>query len=196
MLITIGIFLAVISMVSIYTAWGANEWREPLLYVSAIFKRQQNEQVTRLYSEARRREAILHILMLLLYIGGAILISTRFPADWFLTVEFIGFVWLAKAVMALLRTAYSSHVRLLNYLYSPYLLAWRRDSWSSYSDDQIANAICEASGIDPQKLSIQGTTLDDFLVALCRHARPEHEAQRYPDVLKELHAEANGMVRM
>jgi hypothetical protein len=114
MLITIGIFLAVISMVSIYTAWGANEWREPLLYVSAIFKRQQNEQVTRLYSEARRREAILHILMLLLYIGGAILISTRFPADWFLTVEFIGFVWLAKAVMALLRTAYSSHVRLLN----------------------------------------------------------------------------------
>lgn len=196
MLITIGIILAVISIVGINTAWRANEWREPLLHVSAILKRPHNEQVARFYSNARRRGAVLHIVLLLLYAVGAILISTRYRMGWLVILEVVVFVWLTRAVVGLLRAAYSSNVRLLNYLYSPYLLAWRRDSWASYSDDEIANAICEASGIDPQRLAIHATTLDDFLVALCKHARPKHEAQLYPAVLKELHAEADGMVRM
>lgn len=192
----IGILLAVISIAGINSAWRANEWREPLLHVSAILKREQNEQLAHFYSQARKRGTFLSLFLLLLYLIGAILISTRHTAVWLIILELIIFLWLTKAVVGLLRAAYSPSVRLLNYLYSPYLLAWRRDHWSLYNDEQIANAICRASGIAPQTLFVHGMTLDDFLLALCNHARPENEAQLYPDVLKQLHTETDGMPRM
>ena len=83
---------------------------------------------------------------------------------------------------------------LLNYLYSPYLLAWRRDHLSDYSDEQLATAICEASGVDINQLSISDMTLDNFLIELCVRTRSDYESEQYPDILKKLHEEADGMV--
>ena len=129
-----------------------------------------------------------------LYLFGAVLIYIKNPFVWLLVVESLVFLWLIKGVIGSIRAGYSKKIRLLNYLYSPYLLAWRRDHLSDYSDEQLAAAICETSGVDINQLSISDMTLDNFLIELCVHTRPNYESEQYPDILKKLHEEADGMV--
>jgi hypothetical protein len=100
---------------------------------------------------------------------------------------------LLKGLIGLFRTAYSPKIRLLNYLYSPYVFAWRRDHWSEYTDEQIADAICSAVGINPRTIQVEEMTIDNFLLALCQKTRPQHERDEYPKVLKNLHEQASAM---
>jgi hypothetical protein len=98
-----------------------------------------------------------------------------------------------KGVVNLIRSKYSRKIRLLNYLYSPYLFAWRRDHLLGYTDEQIASAICEASGVDFNGLSIPSNNLDQFLIELCNRTRPKNEVEQYPEVLKKRHKIAEDM---
>ena len=121
------------------------------------------------------------------------IIYWRLPHLWVFIVAGLAGIFLLKGLIGLFRAAYSPKIRLLNYLYSPYVIAWRRDHWSEYTDKQIANAICLAAGISPDTIEVDDRTLDGFLLALCRKTRPKQENDEYPNVLKKLHDQASGM---
>jgi len=193
MTMAVGILFMITSIIGVWQDWRLNEWRQPLVYATGILKSEKDKDYADFYSAWRRRGTMLGIFLLVLYAIGATLVLAEFRAWWVIAVEVLVFAWLVKGVIGCLKGAYSKKVRLLNYLYSPYLLAWRRDRWSRYTDREVANALCVASGIDLEALGVREGTLDDFLIALCRHTRPTHEAQVYPNVLHELRAEANTM---
>ena len=190
----IGILLVIISFIGIHSFWRSNEWREPLFVIIGILKREENPKVAEFYMQSKRRGVFSTIFLLILYLLGAVLVYIKNPFIWILIVELLVLIWLVKGVIGLIRACSSKKIRLLNYLYSPYLLAWRRDHLSLYSDEQVAAAICEASGIDANQLSISGKTLDQILIELCKHIRPKHEAEQYPEALTKLHEQADGMV--
>jgi hypothetical protein len=194
MITIIGIILALISIIGIHVGWRANEWREPLFVLMGILMRSENLKISEFYSHSRKRGADFMVFLLLLYSMGSVFIYIKNPFIWIIIIEFIVFLWLAKGVIGLIRAGYSKKIRLLNYLYSPYSFAWRRDHLSNYSDEDIAAAICEASGIDANQFSISGKTLDQFLIDLCNLTRPKHESEQYPDILKKLHEQSDGMI--
>ena len=151
--------------------------------------------MAKITSGAKKRTTIGVSVLFLLYLIGAALIYFRYSMVWVPILAILVALWLLKAVVGLFKAGYSRKVRLLNYLYSPYILAWRRDFWSEYTDEQIAVAICDAVGIDAKTTEVNEMTLDSFLIALCRKARPQHEFDKYPKILRELQVQAAGMVQ-
>lgn len=94
-------------------------------------------------------------------------------------------VWLLKGSYVLIRALDSAKTSLLNYLFSPYLFAWRRDYLSKYSDEQIAIATCRICNIHDTSFIEENTSLKDFLVALHRETRAATKHDFYPKVLQE-----------
>jgi len=189
-----GMLLVIIGFVGIHIGWKANEWREPIMEIEHILMERKSPKVRKLHSQLKTKGTIAILFILFLYVLGSIFIYIEHPFVWLLILEILVFVWLTKGVVSLIISTYSRKIRLLNYLYSPYLFAWRRDHLSGYTDEQIASAICEASGVDFNQLSISGNNLDQFLIELCNRTRPKHEVEQYPEVLKQRHKIADDMV--
>ena len=193
-MLIIGIILALIGAIGINGLWSKNEWRIPVFEVSSALERVANPQVSEMHSGFKRGVATMVVILYGLYLAGACLLYVRHTRAWLLVVVCLIALWLLKAVVGLVRAGYSRKVRLLNYLYSPYVLAWRRDHWSDFTYQQIAAAICEAAGIDASNIKAEEDSLDSFLLALCRHARPAYESERYPKMLEDLKQQAAQMV--
>lgn len=193
MLIT-GIILMIIAIFGIRSVWSKNEWRMPVFEVEAVLNRRTNPKMAEIISGAKRRTIIGVSILFLLYLIGATLIYFQYSHLWVLILAMLVALWLLKAVVGLFKAGYSRKVRLLNYLYSPYILAWRRDHWSGYSEEQIAVAICNAVGIDTTTIEMDEMSLDNFLLALCRKTRPQNKFDKYPNILRELHEQSKGMV--
>jgi len=102
-------------------------------------------------------------------------------------------LWLLKGVYELIRTLHSRETRLLNYLFSPYLLAWRRDHLSEYSNQEIASTICRVCNIRDNSMIQENMNLKDFLITLHRKTRPSKEHNEYPEILKVNIAQAEQM---
>jgi hypothetical protein len=137
MLIT-GIILMIIAIFGVRSVWSKNEWRIPVFEVDAALNRSTNPKMAEIKSGAKKRTTIGVSILFLLYLIGAALIYFQYSHLWVLILAMLVALWLLKAVVGLFKAGYSRKVRLLNYLYSPYILAWRRDHWSDYSDEQIA----------------------------------------------------------
>ncbi|MCK5762514.1 MAG: hypothetical protein KAH05_00180 [Clostridiales bacterium] len=89
---------------------------------------------------------------------------------------------------------YSKKIRLLNYLYSPYLFAWHRDHLSEYTDQNISDAICIACSIEGKEILTSEMNLKEFLLALCLKTRPKFEYNQYPKVLEKSISQADNLV--
>ncbi|MFH1068137.1 MAG: hypothetical protein V1794_00830 [Candidatus Glassbacteria bacterium] len=189
-----GIVLAILGIAGINGIWRKNEWRYSIFEICRYLELKTNLKVSQHYANFKKNGTIMTLIFLLLYVSGAVLIYGEYPKKWILIIEIVLLLWLSKAVVSLFRAAYSKKIRLLNFLYSPHILAWRRDHWSEYSDEQIAVAICQASGLDSSEIITNISTLDNYLITLCRQTRPEQEAIAYPKVLEKLHAQAERMI--
>lgn len=196
LILGIGVVLIIFSMVSMSGFFSKNEWRDPLLELSTELER--NPASKKLQSGVKRRGLFLIILFLILFgIGGTIVLRSPILQNYkniTLIVLGIFLVWLSKGAYGLIRAIYSRKVRLLNYLFSPYLFAWRRDFLSEYSDQEIAAAICTVCNIYDNSLVQENTSLKDFLIALHRKTRPPIEHDAYPKVLEENIAQAEQMI--
>ena len=193
-MVIIGIILAVAGAIGLSFFWDKNEWRIPVLEVSSLLEKQGNLKVGELYSGFKRRCVTIALLQYCLYVVGVLLVFLGYNRVWVLVIACLIGLWLLKAVVGLIRAGYSRKIRLLNYLYSPYVLAWRRDNWSAFTDQQIAAAISEAAAVDFTTVQSEDDSLDSFLLGLCRHTRPAYEAERYPEVLEKLKQQAAEMV--
>jgi len=124
--LAIGIILIIFSMVSIYGFFSKNEWHVSLLELSAELKGWWKVQ-----PRMRRRGLFLTIFFLILFgIGGVLILRSPILQNYkniILIVLGVLLLWLLKGAYGLMRTFYSRKTRLLNYLFSPYLFAWRRD---------------------------------------------------------------------
>jgi hypothetical protein len=176
--LVMGIIFIIFSIVSISGFFSKNEWRAPLLELSSELK---GGVWKKIQPGVRRRGLSLVIFFLVLFsIGGVIILQSS--------------IWLLKGVYELIRTLYSRKTRLLNYLFSPYLFAWRRDHLSAYSDQEIASAICRVCNIQDNSIIQENMNLKDFLIALHRKTRPSREHNEYPEILKENIAQAEQMI--
>jgi len=189
-----GIVIVIISILGIRGIWSKNEWRIPIMEVNSELKRSTDPKMAEVTSDAKKAARIGVSVLFLFYLIGAALIYSRYSRLWFLILASLAAIWLLRAVGGLYRAGYSRKVRLLNYLYSPYILAWRRDHWAGYSDEQIAVSICNAVGIDANTIEMDEMTLNNFLTALCRKTRPQDEFDKYPNILSGLQEQAKGMV--
>ena len=146
----------------------------------------------------RRRGLYLVIFFLVLFnIGGAIILILPILQNYkniILLVLGIFLLWLLKGAYELIRTFYSRKTRLLNYLFSPYLFAWRHDHLSAYSDQDIASAICRVCSIQDNSFIQENTDLKDFLIALHRKTRLFRGKKAYPKILEENIAQAEQMI--
>ncbi len=192
----IGMILIIFSMVSMSGFFSKNEWRDPLLDLGAELKR--NLASKKVQSEAKRRGLFLIILYFVLFgIGGTIILRSPILQNYkniILIVLGIFLLWLSRSAYGLIRAFYSKKVRLLNYLFSPYLFAWKRDFLSEYSDQEIAAAICRVCNIYDNSLVQENTNLKDFLISLHRKTRPSIEHDTYLKVLEENIAKAGKMI--
>ena len=190
-----GIILIIFSMVSISGFFSKNEWRAPLLELTAELKggHWKEEQ-----PGVRRRGVSLVIFFLVLFsVGGSIVFRSSLLQNYrniVLIVLGILLLWLLKGTYGLIRAFYSRKTRLLNYLFSPYLFAWRRDHLSEYSAQEIAAAICRVCNIHDNSLIQENTNLKDFLIALHRKTRPSVEYEAYAKILEEDIAQAGQMI--
>jgi len=187
----IGIILIMFSIGSMSGFFSKNEWRLPLLELSSELKGglEKKEQ-----AGVRHRGLSLVIFFLVLFgIGGTIILKSPILQNYkniILIVWGILLFWLLKGAYELIKTLYSRRTRLLNYLFSPYLFAWRRDFLSEYSDQEIESAICRVCDIS---LMPENTNLKDFLIVLHRKVRPFREHNVYPKILEENIAQAKQM---
>jgi hypothetical protein len=185
-------------MVSMLGFFSKNEWRAPLLELSAELEK--NQAIKDSQSGAKKRGfSVVIFFMTLFIIGGVILLRSPIFQNYknvLLIVLAVLLLWLLKGSYELFRAFYSKKTRLLNYLFSPYLFAWRRDHLSQYSDQEIAAAICRVCKIHDDSL-IQGIRdLKDFLIALHRKTRPIREHESYPDILNENISQAERMIHI
>jgi len=192
--LVVGIILIIFSMVSMSGFFSKNEWRAPLLELSSELK---GGVWKKIQLGVRRRGLSLVIFFLVLFsIGGVIILRLSILQNYkniILIILGIFLLWLLKGVYELIRTLYSRGTRLLNYLFSPYLFAWRRDHLSEYSDQEIASAICRVCNIRDNSILQENMNLKDFLIALHHKTRPSKEHNEYPEILKENIAQAEKM---
>ncbi len=193
-MIVIGIILAVIGYLGIQSVWEKNEWRYPIFEIRGVLEREKKPKIVEIVSMKKQRGACAVIVSFVVYLTGIGIVYWRTTSIWTAIVAAAVSLWLLYGVISLFRAAYSPKIRLLNYLYSPYVLAWRRDHWSEYTDSQIARAICQVVGIDANTIVVDRMTIDDFLLALCKRTRPQYEIDEYPKVLIKLHDRASNMV--
>jgi len=179
-------------MVSMSGFFSKNEWRAPLLELS--FELSYKE----LQSGTKRHGLFLVIFFLILFgVGGTIILRSSILQNYkiiVLIVLGILLLWLLKGAYGLIKAFYSRKTRLLNYLFSPYLFAWRRDHLGKYSDREIAAAICRVCNIHDNSLIQEDANLKDFLITLHRKTRPPIEHNAYPKILEESIAQAEQMI--
>lgn len=195
LILGVGVVLIIFSMVSMSGFFSKNEWRAALLELSAEL---EDKRWKKLQPGLRRRGLSLVIFFLILFcIGGVIILRSPIFQNYkniILIVLGIILLWLLKGAYELIRALYSKKTRLLNYLFSPYLFAWRRDHLSEYSDQEIADAICRVCNIHDNSLIQENTNLKDFLIALHRKKRPPIEQEAYPKILEENIAQAEQII--
>jgi len=163
--IGIGISLVIFSMISMLHWFALDEWKAPLLEPSSELK-----GLKELQSGVRRCGASVPIFFIILFGLGATLIL-KSPIlenyrNFILIILVILLAWSLKGAYELVKTTYSKKARLLNYLFSPYLFAWRRDRLSKYSDQEIAIAILSVCNIHDNSLIQEDMDLTEFLIAL------------------------------
>lgn len=189
-----GVIFIIFSMGSMSGFFSKNEWRAPLLELTSEL---EGGVLKKMQPGVRRRGLSLVIFFLVLFnIGGAIILTSPILQNYkniILIVLGILLLWLLKGAYELIRTFYSRKTRLLNYLFSPYFFAWRRDHLSKYSDQEIASAICRICNIRDNSLIQESTNLKDFLIALHHKTRPPREHNLYPKRLEENIARAKQM---
>ncbi len=194
-ILILGIILIIFSMVSVFGFFSKNEWRAPLLELTAELK---GKAWKKLQPETRRRGSSLVIFFLVLFnIGGTLVLKSPILQNYrniILIVLGILLLWLLKGTYELIRAFYSRKTWLLNYLFSPYLFAWRRDHLGEYSDQEIAAAICRVCNIRDKNLFQTYTDLKSFLIVLHQKTRPPIEHEKYPEVLKENISQAEQMI--
>lgn len=193
--IVIGVTFIIFSIVSMSGFFSKNEWRAPLLELSSEL---EGGTLKKMQPGVKRRGLSLVIFFLVLFgIGGVIVLSSLILQNYeniILIVLGILLLWLLKGAYELIRTFYSTKTKLLNYLFSPYLFAWRRDHLSAYSEKEIASAICRVCNIHDNSLIQENINLKDFLIALHRKTRPSWEHKTYPKILEENIAQAEQIV--
>lgn len=196
MLIMIGLLLMIVSFSAIHVAWRANEWREPLLEISNILMEEENPKLKQLNSRLKMKGTLGFVFIFSLYILGGLIVLIKYHQIWLVIIVCIIFLWLLKSVIGLIRAKYSVKIRLLSYLYSPYLFAWRRDFLKEYTDAQITLAICKACEVDSKEIVESDMDLKTFLLALHKHTRPQCEHEKYPQILEEVIVRGANMVRI
>ena len=196
----IGIILIIFSMVSMSGFFSKNEWRASLLELSFELSYERNKKLIykELRSGTKRRGLFLAIFFLILFgVGGNIILRSPILQNYKIIVLIalgILLFWLLKGTYELIKAFYSRKTRLLNYLFSPYLFAWRRDHLSEYSDQEISAATCRVCNIHDNSLIQEKMNLKDFLIALHRKTRPSIEHEAYPKILEENMSEAERMM--
>ena len=192
--IAIGLFFLIFSIVSMSVFFSKNEWRAPLLELSSEL---EGGILKKMQPGVKRRGLSLVIFFLVLFgIGGVIILRSLILQNYkniILIVLGILLLWLLKGAYELIRTLYSRKTKLLNYLFSPYLFAWRRDHLIEYSDQEIASAICRVCNIHDSSLILENKNFKDFLIALHLKTRPSWEHKTYPKILEENIAQAEQM---
>lgn len=187
-------------MVSMSGFFSKNEWRASLLELSFELSYERNKKLIykELQSGTKRRGLFLAIFFLILFgVGGIIILRSPILQNYKIIVLIalgILLLWLLKGTYELIKAFYSGKTRLLNYLFSPYLFAWRRDHLSEYSDQEIAVATCRVCNIHDNSLIQENMNLKDFLIALHRKTRPSIEHEAYPKILEENMSEAERMM--
>ncbi len=193
--IVIGVIFIIISIVSMSGFFSKNEWRASLLELSSEL---EGGVLKKMQPGVKRSGLSLVIFFLVLFsIGGVIILRSLILQNYkriILIVLGTLLLWLLRGAYELIRTFYSRKTKLLNYLFSPYLFAWRRDHLIEYSDQEIALAICTICNIHDNFLIQENTNLKDFLIALHRKMRPSWEHKTYPKILEENIAQAEQMV--
>ncbi len=195
----IGIILIVISCSRMLRTFSAEEWRFPLIEIDFILIEKKNPKIKKGGSSIFKQQTIYSVIftMCLFAAGSWTIIRysvlTNYRIGVFIVLLIILF-WLSRGAYQVIVPMYSQKVRLLNYLYSPYLFAWRRDHLSGYTNQQIADAICIACGIDGKEIVTSEMELKEFLLTLCQKIRPKYEYAQYPKVLEESISQANNLV--
>lgn len=172
------------------------EWRFPLLEIDFILLEQKYERVKKGGAAIFKNQTLFSLMLTVLSFGLGTFLILRSPIIRsfrliILVILAIVLLWLIRGIYQTITPMYSKKIRLLNYLYSPYFWAWRRDHLSEFSDNQIAGAICIACGIESGGLLAEAVKLEDFLLILCKQTRPQFEYDKYPDVLEKSKEIAN-----
>lgn len=190
-----GLLILFFSTTIMYRFYCQNEWRVPLFCLDG----ELNHIMKQEWPGVRRRAIIIPFFLLALFFVGSFLVLNSSVLQKYTNLfwVFLGIIlfWFLSAVYKLILASYSLKTRLLNYLYSPYLFVWRRDFWSKYSDQEIAQAICRACGIEDESLLRNNKSLEDFLILLCCKERPERECEIYPKILKKIIIQSNQIRR-
>ena len=197
--LVIGIILIFISCSRMLKTFSAKEWRFPLLEIDFILIEQKNPKIKKGGSSFFKQQTIYSLIltMCLFAAGSWIILSSSVLMNyriWVFIVLLIILLWLSRGAYLVIVPMYSKNIRLLNYLYSPYLFAWRRDHLSEYTDQQIADAICIACGIYGKEIVTSEMELKEFLLALCQKTRLKYEYEQYPKVLEESISQADNLV--
>ncbi|NPE30660.1 hypothetical protein HNV12_22430 [Methanococcoides sp. SA1] len=145
----------------------------------------KNTESIHLYTNFINRILFFSLGGLFLYILSATKIYIAYSNTILLVFLLIGAFLEIKAVYNLFMSAFSKKTILLNYLYSPYFLAWRKDRLQEYSDEEIINAICAAINFERNSISEQDFTLKLFLIELCKKMRSEIEFNKYRSILNK-----------
>jgi len=180
----IGISLIIFSMISMLHWFALDEWKAPLLELRSELSGLQEFQ-----SGVRRRGISIPIFFLILFgLGAVLMLKSPILENYrkvILVILGILLAWSLKGAYELVKATYSKKTRLLNYLFSPYLFAWRRDRLSKYSDQEIAAAILNVCNIHDNSLIKENMDLKDFLIALHKKTRPSIEHDAYTEMLDE-----------
>lgn len=190
-----GLIFVVFSVLSLPKLFRKYEWRAPLLELSNELDKNPAAKVFQ--GGLRRRSTITVLVYLALFIVGAISLLNSHPLEDFKTVALIILVltgiWLLKGSYEVIRAFNSRNVWLLNYLFSPYIFAWRNDHLSEYSDYEIGQAILRLCNLRPKKSLSVDIDLKTFLIALHRHVRPKQEHDSYHKLLEDNIRQASEM---
>ncbi len=180
----VGIGLIIISQYAATKFFSMNEWRCPLLELSAVLERHRTDDDQR---GVRRRFAFIVLFHCLMFVVGALLLfwSGLIPSDSIILIIGIGILsfQLMKFVYGTIGAIFSKRVRLKIFLYSPHLFAWRRDSLGEYADSEIAAAIGKVCDVDISTVPI--SDLRSFLIGLHQKARRDMPQDRYPELVDE-----------
>lgn len=192
----IGIILTVIGIISLKSFFSKNEWRAPLIELSAELE--ENIQIKNHKKSIKYNSLYLIVFFITLYSVGTYLVLTSkaIPSEFgyyiLLIYVFISYLFV-KGVFEIFLAFFSTKTWLKNYLYSPYFFAWRRDHLSKYSDNQIARAIIIVCKIKkPTKLE-DNTDIIEFLINLHRATRPKKEFEYFPSLLELNRRQAENM---
>ncbi len=192
----IGMALIIISIALLQGSFSKDEWHAPLMELTSKLKSGTKE----FYSGYKRRSIISVTLFLIMFVVGVALFLRSPSIECYKTIALILIgilsIWFLKGFYEINRAFLSKKVRLMNYLFSPYLFAWRRDYLKKYSDQEVAVAILKACNIKDDSLIKEYINLKDFLIAL--HSKTiqasERGSQAYASVLEENIQQADRMV--